>query len=673
MLFADILHVRKLFFAHPPPRFVLVAHAAFASHGLWSDVVQCVRGHSICGEASEASSGHCRITVLSQLEFAVTVVGSLSRTQTSPGGGRWMNQRLVEAGEQAVPVKTMVEDLADGVVICQLLECLTGEHIKGIDHNPRSTLAKGANLNILWKWMRGQDIELGGITPLSIQQGNNERSVLALMWRFIQKYDLVEGDGGLVNTLLEWVKPRTDPHKVVNNFTSHWQDGVAFLALVESIAPGSVDMAAVDPNQNKQNLQKAFDLIEEKLFVPQMLSVHDLDGRPDKSQIMTYVAAIKNAAGHYEEADKRSKEAKNEHKSRGDELMAQAIAKQNKAAQDGEDKVVWIVDEFKNDLPKTDGTNEQYEDLKAAAMAKMEPIYDDFDVAKDLFAQAKAEYDQVDDKECKELGQECDERGAETVEQKEELRKKLEDQLDKAIGEDQEERAYNYVVDFFNNTYEENQEELNDKLKGALKSIEDSTSPDERNKIVKDLDRIVDKLIEKMDKVGVAAQDALDNDLYDEKKVAKVEDIKQQCDEYGPKIRKYVQDQIDDALAKAGTHDQTPVDDLIKLYHEFSINLDEVGSRGMHKPEDDEGVPEEASAVRSRLDRSVGQLERNLREKVQTEVDNVFEEESLLGTKWTKDGDRYNWKYENSLGGEAPKDTDIATRTLELRHGHSNE
>ena len=54
----------------------------------------------------------------------------------------------------------------------------------------------------------------------AISQGTNERTVLALLWRFIQKYDLVEGDNGQTEELLSWVKPHTDPHKDVTNFTT---------------------------------------------------------------------------------------------------------------------------------------------------------------------------------------------------------------------------------------------------------------------------------------------------------------------------------------------------------------------------------------------------------------------------------------------------------------------
>jgi len=217
-----------------------------------------------------------------------------------------------------------------------------------------------------------------------------------------------------------------------------------------------------------------------------------------------------------------------------------------------------------------------------------------------------------------------------------------------AIGEDQEHRAFIYVVDTFNNTYEDNQGDLTEALNDALKKIDTSTSPKERTDIVEALDKKVDKLIEKMDKVGVIADDALENELYDEDKVAKVEKIKKETEEYPDKIRKYVKDKLDEALKNAGTHDQTPCDELLKIYHKFSVGVDTIGAR---MPAQDEGIPEDAAGVRSRLARIVGQMEmlyemeKNLRATVHGEIDTVFEEESLLGDKWDKDGDRYQWEY----------------------------
>ena len=56
---------------------------------------------------------------------------------------------------------------------------------------------------------------------------------MALIWRFIQKYDLSEVVDGLeqsggIDGLLEWMKPRVDHENGYlgfDNFTSHLKDG----------------------------------------------------------------------------------------------------------------------------------------------------------------------------------------------------------------------------------------------------------------------------------------------------------------------------------------------------------------------------------------------------------------------------------------------------------------
>jgi len=51
-----------------------------------------------------------------------------------------------------------------GVVICKLLEILTGKKIKGINRRPKNPLQISSNLSILWKFMKNSEhIELGGI------------------------------------------------------------------------------------------------------------------------------------------------------------------------------------------------------------------------------------------------------------------------------------------------------------------------------------------------------------------------------------------------------------------------------------------------------------------------------------------------------------------------------
>ena len=161
-------------------------------------------------------------------------------------------------------------------VTAHLLQCLTGHRIDGINWKPRNPLVISANWSILFKFMDKEKIKLGGVTSLSLSQGL-QKAHMALIWRFIQKYDMAEVIDGIeqhggIDGLLEWMKPRVHDYRPdFHNFTSDLTDGVALLALYDSIFPNDIDMNAVDPNKDKDNLQQAFDLFEDKLGVPQLI------------------------------------------------------------------------------------------------------------------------------------------------------------------------------------------------------------------------------------------------------------------------------------------------------------------------------------------------------------------------------------------------------------------
>jgi nesprin-1 len=98
---------------------------------------------------------------------------------------------------------------------------------------------------------------------------------------------------GARKALLAWVKEVT--HKrfgvVVTDFGSCWRDGNAFLAIINSIRPGLVDMEGLRSVSNRTRLETAFRVAESELGIPRLLDPEDVDvPRPDEKSIMTYVA-----------------------------------------------------------------------------------------------------------------------------------------------------------------------------------------------------------------------------------------------------------------------------------------------------------------------------------------------------------------------------------------------
>jgi len=360
--------------------------------------------------------------------------------------------------------------------------------------------------------------------------------------------------------------------------------------------------------------------------------------------VMTYIAAIKNASAGFEAANNIQNQIEKEHLSKGNELYNAAMAQLTKTSSDGEDTIVNTVKDFKDSIATGDGSEPAYEIAKAEAMKTLDPIDGGFDKAQGLFREAKVEFDELNDKP---MAENCEERAAVCDDKKKELRDKLEELLDEAIKDDRERRAYEHIVDTYGNVLKDNQDSLMDLIGVATDKIRKSTHNDQRVTIVEELDHNVDRLIEKMDKVGVLAVDTLDM-LHSHERLEEVKQIKVDVDAYPGKIKQFVKEHISKALDDAGKNDQLSPAELLEVYHKFSVNVDTVGSRTQA---DDPGLSEDANAVRARLERIYGQMvalyetEKNLREKVQTEVDRVFDDESLLGEHWEKNGDRFTWVY----------------------------
>ncbi|VDP64033.1 unnamed protein product [Schistosoma mattheei] len=95
--------------------------------------------------------------------------------------------------------------------------------------------------------------------------------------------------------LLTWVEQSFRSHKStleirVTDFGSSWRDGKAFCALVHNINPSLIDMGEVMHRKNRENLEFAFNVAEQRLGVPKLLDPEDVDvDKPDERSIITYI------------------------------------------------------------------------------------------------------------------------------------------------------------------------------------------------------------------------------------------------------------------------------------------------------------------------------------------------------------------------------------------------
>ena len=96
--------------------------------------------------------------------------------------------------------------------------------------------------------------------------------------------------------LLKWAQNQTRGYSGVDikRFDCNsFGDGLAFAALLDSIQPGCMQFASIDPENKKENLTKAFEAAQKLLGVSSVLNVDDLiSGACGESDIRAFVAEI---------------------------------------------------------------------------------------------------------------------------------------------------------------------------------------------------------------------------------------------------------------------------------------------------------------------------------------------------------------------------------------------
>jgi len=123
------------------------------------------------------------------------------------------------------------------------------------------------------------------------------KMILGMVWAIILDFQIkgisVE-EFSAKDGLLLWCQKKTAGYRdvKVENFTNSWVNGLAFCALIHRHRPDLLDFEPLDKNNNKQNLELAFDVAEKKLGIPRLLDIEDLVdvAKPDERSIMTYVS-----------------------------------------------------------------------------------------------------------------------------------------------------------------------------------------------------------------------------------------------------------------------------------------------------------------------------------------------------------------------------------------------
>ncbi|CAF3569697.1 unnamed protein product [Adineta steineri] len=213
---------------------------------------------------------------------------------------KWINNQL--ANSNSTPIVTdLFQDLRDGLILLRLLEILTQNEYKREIGKMR--VHHIGNVNKVIAVLGEYGIKLLSISSNDIVDGN-PKLTLALIWSIIQYWQGKDVLKSVVSNpqqtnvekfLLGWCQQQTKGYKgvVVKDFTSSWQDGLAFNALIHKFRPDLFDYEDILQNAAARNLEHAFNIAKTIFKIDRYLDVEDvLSEYPDKKSILMYVMCL---------------------------------------------------------------------------------------------------------------------------------------------------------------------------------------------------------------------------------------------------------------------------------------------------------------------------------------------------------------------------------------------
>ncbi|KIW27571.1 uncharacterized protein PV07_07300 [Cladophialophora immunda] len=206
---------------------------------------------------------------------------------------KWLNNKIVS---REVAVKSLVTDLSDGIILIHLLEVLSNESLGRYASNPRLRVQRFENVNKSLEFIKSRGIQMTNIGAEDVVDGNR-KIILGLIWTLILRFTISDiNEEGLTakEGLLLWCQRKTACYEgvEVRDFSSSWNDGLAFCALLDIHRPDLIDFDTLDKSDHKGNMKLAFDIASKEIGIPDLLDVEDVADvpKPDERSLMTYIA-----------------------------------------------------------------------------------------------------------------------------------------------------------------------------------------------------------------------------------------------------------------------------------------------------------------------------------------------------------------------------------------------
>jgi hypothetical protein len=247
---------------------------------------------------------------------------------------KWINFHL-ETHSSSGQVNDLYEDLRDGVLLCHLIEVLTGEALPVNKARVSRRVHHVSNLTTALTVLRRRGLELINNNPTDLADGN-PRIILGLIWQMVLHFQIeanlelfracgwdqpIPGThrhrthspfapststtpkgskfkAAVDRVMLKWLqKEISEKYGIsITDMDKSWRDGYAFLALVHRFRPDLVDLEEAKKLTPRENIERAFELARLHLNIRPLLEVDDvLHEKPDKRSIITYVSQFLRA------------------------------------------------------------------------------------------------------------------------------------------------------------------------------------------------------------------------------------------------------------------------------------------------------------------------------------------------------------------------------------------
>ncbi|GAM21064.1 hypothetical protein SAMD00019534_042390, partial [Acytostelium subglobosum LB1] len=341
----------------------------------------------------------------------------------------WVNSVLDKRG---VPkIADVSTDLSDGVKLIYFLETVSGKKFhKKFDKEPKTRILRIQNLHLAMIFVDSDlGVKVQGVAAEEFVD-SNKKMILGFLWTLYRKYRIAvisEGDKSSEEGLLAWVKKTTDGYDGVNitNFKNSFKDGNAYLALAHKFDPSVFSYGEYHGKELIDRLNSAFEFAEKGLGIPKLLDAESLSkGNVDERSIVLYTSLFFHAYRAKEEREAleasqnslANKLASLEQSLEGEKLSHDELTKQKKELEDALNQI----------RSQNEARNQRIADLQSKIDDALRGIDDERMAKLDLESRiSKTEKD----KAILEL------KLAETLDENERLRNKLEEDKRRAAAE----------------------------------------------------------------------------------------------------------------------------------------------------------------------------------------------------------------------------------------------